>query len=99
MNKIIGFLFVIYLMSFQISAGADFGEYQYSEYLGIQQQLQNQRAMALRRQMKYNTSPTRNIKYPRTYNSYPNIEKSQTYKPITRNQRYSSAYYQGKYNR
>jgi len=75
---------------------AEFAEYRYSKYLGMQQQLQARRAMAYRNQMRYNQSPTRNIRYPRTSNSYPNIERN-TYRPLTRNERYSSTYYQRRY--
>lgn len=96
------FLFIFFLFIFSIplyAIGADFGEYQYKEYLGVQQMLQNQRMMAQRSKMRYNTSPTRNIKYPNRYSSYPNIEKRQTHMPLTARQRYSPAYYSGRYNR
>ena len=84
---IIFFVF-LYLPCF----GAEFGEYQYSKYLGIQQQLQNQRNNALRRQRLYNQNPVRNIQYPSANNSYPNIQRSYTAR-INPRQRYSSQYY------
>lgn len=90
-------LFLLFV-SGGLSFCADFGEYQYKEYLGVQQLLQNQRAMAQRRQMRYNTNPTRNIKYPNRYSSYPNIEKKQTHMPLSARQRYSPAYYSGRYD-
>lgn len=72
----------------------EFGQYRYSKYLGIQQQLQNQRMNAIRRQRMYNQSPTRNIRYPSMNNPYPNIQRSYAAR-ITPRQRYSPRYYQG----
>lgn len=77
--------------------GAEFGEYQYSQYLGIQQQLQNQRMRALRMQRMRNVSPTRNIQYPSRDNPYPNINRTRSY-GISAKQRYSPEYYNRYYN-
>ena len=71
---------------------ADFGQYRYSQYLGLQQQIQNQRANALRRQRMYQKSPTRNIQYPTSANPYPNIQRRHAAR-ITPRQRYSAQYY------
>ena len=98
MLKVFCSTIVLFFVCSSFAFGADFGEYKYSKYLGIQQQLQNRRIMAQRQQMRYNQSPTRNIRYPRTSNSYPNIER-QTQRQLTRNERYSSAYYAAKYGR
>lgn len=70
----------------------EFGQYRYSQYLGIQQQLQNQRANAIRRQRMYYQNPTRNIRYPNAYNQYPNIQRSYAAR-LTPRQRYSAQYY------
>ena len=83
-------LSVIFLLFFCLQEAncAEFGEYQYRQYLGLQQQLQNQRARAIRNQRRYNQSPTRNIRYPSAGNPYPNI--SRTYNPqVNAKQRYS----------
>lgn len=82
-------LFLILLIS-PVNA-YQMGEYRYSKYIGLQQQLQTQRMRAIRQQQLRRT-PTSNIKYPTSYNPYPNIQKGQNY-PLTRSQRYSSAYY------
>ena len=87
------FLVLVLMFLCQIKIfGAEFGEYQYSEYLGIQQQLQNQRLMAQRRQIRYNKSPTRNIRYPNSYSKYPNIERATINPPPTRRQRFMYLY-------
>ncbi len=98
MLKVFYSITILFFFCSNFAFGADFGEYKYSKYLGIQQQLQNQRIMAQRQRMRYNQSPTRNIRYPRTSNSYPNIERQST-RQLTRNERYSSAYYAAKYAR
>ena len=74
------------------ASDAEFGQYRYTKYLGIQQQLQNQRANALRRQRMYYQNPTRNIRYPSANNPYPNIQRSYAAR-ITPRQRYSAQYY------
>ena len=91
------FTAVILILMFSTSFAAEFGEYQYSQYLGIQQQLQNQRMRALRMQRMRNISPTRNIQYPSRDNPYPNINRSSQTR-LTPRQRYSSAYYNRYYN-
>ena len=96
MVKIFFVLFLFFILN-EYSFAAEFGEYQYKEYLGVQQMLQNQRAMAQRRQMRYNTNPTRNIKYPNRYSQYPNIETKQTHVPLSARQRYSPAYFNRRY--
>lgn len=83
---------IFFIFSMLPVFGAEFGEYQYSKYLGIQQQLQNQRNNALRRQRLYNQNPVRNIKYPSTNNPYPNIQRSYAAR-INPRQRYSAQYY------
>ena len=70
---------------------AEFGQYRYSQYLGVQQQLQNQRINAIRRQRIYSQNPTRNIRYPSAGNPYPNIQR--TNNSLNARQRYSSQYY------
>lgn len=90
-------LFILIILSiffYQTSQAqeAEFGQYQYPQYLGIQQQLLNQRNNAIRRQRIYNQSPTRNIRYPNAYNRYPNIQRTQN-TSITPRQRYSAQYY------
>ena len=74
-------------------ADEEFGQYRYTKYLGIQQQLQNQRANAIKRQRMYNQSPTRNIRYPSANNPYPNIQRASYAARINPRQRYSSQYY------
>ena len=71
----------------------EFGQYRYSQYLGIQQQLQNQRANAIRRQRMYYQNPTRNIRYPSMNNPYPNIQRGSYAARLTPRQRYSAQYY------
>lgn len=83
---------VLMALLFQFALGANFGEYRYSKYNAINAQLQARRTQALRQQQLKNVSATRNIRYPDSSNPYPNIQRSQNY-PLTRNQRYSSAYY------
>ena len=86
---------VIFLLLFsQIGFCAEFGEYQYGKYLAIQQQLQNQRAIAQRRARMYNTNPTRNIRYPSAGNPYPNIQRTTYRRQLSPQQRYSAGYYQ-----
>ena len=86
---------ILLLLIFQncLANEAEFGKYRYSQYLGIQQQLQNQRANAIRRQRMYNQIPTRNIQYPSANNPYPNIQRSYAAR-LTPRQRYSARYYQ-----
>ena len=71
----------------------EFGQYRYSQYLGIQQQLQNQRVNAIRRQRMYYQNPTRNIRYPSMNNPYPNIQRGSYAARLTPRQRYSAQYY------
>ncbi len=59
--------------------GEEFGQYRYSNYIGVQQQLNNQRRRAIYQRRLYNQNPTRNIYYPHSYNSYPNIERNRNY--------------------
>ena len=75
------------------ASASEFGQYRYSQYLGIQQQLQNQRINAIRRQRMHYQNPTRNIRYPSANNPYPNIQRSHAAR-ITPQQRYSPKYYQ-----
>lgn len=70
---------------------SQFGQYQYSKYYAINQQMQLRRAQAIRQQ-QLKKAPTRNIQYPSSYNKYPNIQREYNYS-LTKNQRYSSAYY------
>ncbi|MBQ8636007.1 hypothetical protein IJ425_07640 [bacterium] len=89
----VAIILVFLLLSLPVFAlDSEFGQYRYSQYLGIQQQLQNQRANALRRQRMYNQSPTRNIQYPSANNPYPNIQRSSAAR-ISPRQRYSAQYY------
>ena len=86
-------LFVIVLiLFFNVSFASEFGQYRYSQYLGLQQQLQNQRYQAIRRQKIYQQIPTRNIRYPSSANQYPNIQRN-SYHHINPRQRYSAQYY------
>ena len=92
----ISLLMLTILLFCQISKAnqAQFGQYGYSpQYLGIQQQLQNQRTNAIRKQRLYNQAPTRNIRYPSTNNPYPNIQKGSYTTKLTPRQRYSAQYY------
>ena len=82
---------MVFLFQQTANADAEFGQYRYSQYLGIQQQLQNQRINAIRRQRMYNQNPTRNIRYPSMGNPYPNIQRSNA--GLTARQRYSAQYY------
>ena len=93
----IKFLAIFFCLSLPFAFGAEFGEYQYSEYLGIQQQLQNQRARALRMQRMRNISPTRNIQFPSRDNPYPNINRTRPY-GLSAKERYSPEYYNRYYN-
>ncbi|MBQ8847655.1 MAG: hypothetical protein IJ003_01775 [Candidatus Gastranaerophilales bacterium] len=88
------YVFAIFLF-FQVFA-AEFGEYRYSQYLGLQQQLQNQRARAVINQRRMQKIPTRNIQYPTRDNPYPNITRGYS-RPINPRQRYSAGYYQRYY--
>lgn len=85
------FLFFIFQSAL---AEPEFGQYRYTQYLGLQQQLQNQRMNAMRRARVYNQSPTRNIRYPNSANPYPNIQRNYEYRHLTPRQRYSPRYYQ-----
>ena len=89
MKKIIAILIILL---FQKSLCAEFGEYRYTKYLGIQQQLQQRKMMALRQQRLRHQSPTRNIRYPSTGNPYPNIQRTPS-RPYSARQRYSAQYY------
>lgn len=91
MKAILLILFLLFMMPIYASE-AQFGQYRYSKYLGIQQQLQTQRMNAIRQQRKYNQSPTRNIRYPSAYNQYPNIQRNYP-TGISARQRYSAQYY------
>ena len=86
------FLIIILFCHNAKANDVQFGEYRYSQYLGIQQQLQNQRVNAIRRQRMYNQSPTRNIRYPSANNPYPNIQRNNNVR-LTPQQRYSAQYY------
>lgn len=89
------FLILFFLQNSVILANeAKFGEYRYTQYLGLQQQLQNQRVNALRKQRIYNQNPTRNIRYPSANNPYPNIQK---YSAVPTQRRYSPQYYNAYY--
>ena len=89
------FILSVLLLS-QIAICAEFGEYGYSKYLGVQQQLNNRRAAARIMELRQNANPTRNIRYPDAYNRYPNIQRSNI-SGINPYQRYSPAYYQRTY--
>lgn len=71
---------------------SEFGEYRYSKYIGLQQQLQYQRMRAIRMN-RLQKSPTRNIRYPSPNNPYPNIQRT-SQRPIPTSVRYSARYYQ-----
>lgn len=70
MKKVI-ILFII--LQFNLSLASEFGEYKYSKYLAIQQQIRNQQMIAYRNQLRYQNNPVRNIRYPSANNPYPNI--------------------------
>lgn len=88
------FVIILTIFIFQNAYAQEetFGKYRYTKYLGVQQQLQNQRANALRRQRMYYQNPTRNIQYPSMNNPYPNIQRSYSTR-LTPRQRYSPSYY------
>ena len=97
-NLIMKMLLSFLILFLNIAYASEFGEYRYSQYLGLQQQLQNQRMMAIKKQRMYNQSPTRNIRYPSRNNPYPNIQRAQTYPALNSRQRYSAQYYSRYYN-
>ena len=88
------FVLIVFLLS-SYAFGSQFGEYKYSKYLGIQQQLRTQQMAAARRQRLYNQNPTRNIRYQRYSGEYPNIERN--YSRNLGAYRYSPQYYQMRY--
>jgi len=87
-------LVLIFLSSFAF--GANFGEFKYSKYYGIQQQIRTQQMAQARRQRLYNQNPTRNIRYQRYPGQYPNIERY-NYSRYSNINRYSPQYYQMRY--
>jgi len=90
------YILIFSLMLFLSAQASIFGNSANMKYYGLQMQLQNmQRQAAIQRAKSYR-NPTRNIKYPNAYSQYPNIEN---YHPqrISRNQRYSSTYYEKYY--
>ena len=91
------FILVLILLS-SCAYSAQFGEYKYSKYLGIQQQIRTQQMADARRQRLYNQNPTRNIRYQQYPGQYPNIERSNRYYRNSYN-RYSPQYYQARYGR
>ncbi|MBR5303317.1 MAG: hypothetical protein IKU37_00650 [Candidatus Gastranaerophilales bacterium] len=92
--RILLFLFTILLFcQFSRADETQFGQYRYSQYLGIQQQLQNQRTNAIRKQRMHYQDPTRNIRYPSMNNPYPNIQRGSYAARLTPRQRYSAQYY------
>ena len=93
MRAIILLLTFVLFQQISFADDAQFGQYRYSQYLGIQQQLQNQRMNAIRRQRMYYQNPTRNIRYPSANNPYPNIQRASYAARITPRQRYSASYY------
>lgn len=96
-------IYLIFSNCTVISAvAADFGNYglyggNYQAY-GLAQTLENQkrRSAVARQRYNYATNPTRKIKYPTSYNPYPNIQQS-NYQNISAKQRYSSRYYENMY--
>lgn len=71
-------VFFVFISSFCFADEAKFGQYNYNRYVGLNQQLQYQRARTIRNQrMHYNQAPTRNLVIPRgaTPGYYPNIER------------------------
>lgn len=81
------FLFLLFNPAF--ASDAQFGRYNYSNYAAMNQQLQYQRANAIRRQRMYNQSPARNIVIPRgNAGYYPNIERKNYSRNNYRYQRY-----------
>jgi len=93
--KSIAVIFLFFI--FSSAYCAEFVEYQYSKYLGIQQQLQARKMMAYRQNLRYRQNPTRNIRYPSYNNPYPNIQKGRYPNTISARQRYSPSYYQRYY--
>ena len=89
------FLVIIVFLS-SVVFGAEFGQYQYSKYIGLQQQIKNRQIMAQQKRYRYNVSPTRNIRYPNSSNPYPNIQKTNS-QQLNAYQRYSPSYYQRTY--
>lgn len=90
------FFVIIILISMNYGYCADFGEYKYSKYLGLQQQIRNQQMANIRRQRLYNQNPVRNIRYPRYSTQYPNIERTK-YSQYPNINRYSRQYYELRY--
>ena len=93
MKKILLILTTVFFCQISIANEAQFGQYRYSQYLGIQQQLQNQKINSIKRQRILYQNPTRNIQYPSANNPYPNIQRGNYAAKLTPRQRYSPQYY------
>lgn len=89
-------LFVTFFSFFTTVSASEFGQYRYSRYVGLQQQIKAQQTMAQRRRYQNTVSPTKNIKYPTSTNPYPNIQRT-TSQQMSAYQRYSPSYYQKTY--
>ena len=92
------FFIVIFLITSFAYGASDvrFGEYRYTKYLGMQQQLRTQQMASARRQRLYGQNPTRNIRYSSYPGQYPNIERN-GYHSYRNYDRYSPQYYQMRY--
>ena len=93
------FLLILILISSYACASSDnvrFGEYRYTKYLGMQQQIRTQQMASARRQRLYNQNPMRNIRYSSYPGQYPNIERNR-YSDYRNTNRYSPQYYQMRY--
>jgi len=91
MKKLYAITVILLNLLFLNVSASQFGEYNYSKYLGLQQQIQTQKMIAQRQKMRNRYVPASNVRYPNAYNKYPNIQKDSYY--LTGKQRYSMNYY------
>ncbi len=100
MKKIATVLTVFFISSFfvnQTAFSSDVGEFNY-RYMGMMRQINAQRMINQRRMMAYKRNPLRNIRYPDSYNRYPNITNSRApRRQLTARERYSPNYYRYNY--
>ena len=89
-------LLITLLLLLPCSFAATFGEYNYSKYVGLNQQMQNMRANAAYQRAKYERAHRINIQYPTSSNPYPNIQRTPQNR-ISKAQRYSYSYYEKNY--
>lgn len=96
MKFILKIFLTVFLLVCPFSFSAQFGQYQYTNYNAINQQLILRRNQARLQAMRQNNSPVKNIRYPNSYTRYPNIERNAVNKRKSQSatSRFSSKYYQ-----